>query len=438
MSDIKEIGAKIANSLPIKAELAIIDADGQLIYSSLSPEAEEIAKRLAKAAMTIWDVGDYQIKKLSKTNLLIYKMTDRLAVALNSYEKEGIIILSAKRLEEKLREDFKAMEKMVKEIKVPAPPSPPPGPTPPSIPEKTVETKPAEIVETVEVTKPVEVEPIKVTKPVEEKKKVEEVVEKRWEWPIDIGVNLVEEAKKEGIELRLIGGAAIRIHLSSETAELYKELRGIKGPYFAHADFAPSFAALSEQEKEVRKFLESKGWEFDMYIQRLSQWFGGIENRHIFRGETMDIDVFYDAIDLNHKVPFKDRINIHPLTLSPTDLLLIKLQRVKFSEDDAKDVIVLLRDLQIDEEDDPEIINAKYIAKLLADDWGFWYTATTNLKRVKEDVKNYGQLSEEDKQTIISKIDLLLKYIEEEPKTEKWIKRSKKGTKKKWYKEVEL
>ncbi|MHA1628507.1 MAG: hypothetical protein ACTSW6_05515, partial [Candidatus Baldrarchaeia archaeon] len=243
MSDIKEIGNKIASSLPIKAELAIIDADGGLIYSSLSPEAEEIARRLAKAAMAIWDVGDYQVKKLSKTNLLIYKMTDRLAIALNSYEKEGIIILSAKRLEEKLREDFKAMEKVVKEIKVPAPPPPPPSPTPPSIPEKTVEAKLSEIVETVEVTKPVEVEPIEMIKPVEEKKEVKEVVEKRWEWPIDIGVNLVEEAKKEGIELRLIGGAAIRIHLSPETAELYKKLRGIEGPYFAHTDFAPSFAA---------------------------------------------------------------------------------------------------------------------------------------------------------------------------------------------------
>jgi len=420
MSDIKEIGDKIASSLPIKAELAIIDADGGLIYSSLSPEAEEIARRLAKAAMTIWDVGDYQVKKLSKTNLLIYKMTDRLAIALNSYEKEGIIILSAKRLEEKLREDFKAMEKMVKEIKVPAPSPPPPAPKP------------------VTETKHVEVEAVEVTKPVEEKKEVEEVVEKRWEWPIDIGVNLVEEAKKRGIELRLIGGAAIRIHLSPETAELYKKLRGIEGQYFAHADFAPSFAALSEQEEEVRKFFESKGWEFDRYIHRLSRWFGGIENRHIFRGETMDIDVFYDAIDLNHKVPFKDRINIHPLTLSPTDLLLIELQRVKFSDDDVKDVIVPLKDLQIGEDDSLGTINAKYIANLLADDWGFWYTATTNLKRIKEDIKNYDQLSEEDKRTIISKVNLLLKYIEEEPKTEKWINRSKKGTKKKWYREVEL
>ena len=426
MSHIKEIGDKIASLLSIKAELAIIDADGGLIYSSLSPEAEEIARRLAKAAMTIWDVGDYQVKKLSKTNLLIYKMTDRLAIALNSYEKEGIIILSAKRLEEKLREDFKTMEKMMKKIKVPAPPPSPPPPPPTPAPKPVTETK------------PVEVEAVKVAKPVEEKKEVEEVSEKRWEWPIDIGVNLVEEAKKKGIELRLIGGAAIRIHLSPETAELYKKLRGIEGPYFAHADFAPSFAALSEQEEEIKKFFESKGWEFDWRIHQLIRWFGGVENRHVFRGETMDIDVFYDVIDLNHKVPFKDRINIHPLTLSPTDLLLIKLQRVKFSDEDVKDVIVLLKDLHIGEDDSPRTINAKYIAKLLADDWGFWYTATTNLKRIKEDIKNYDQLSEEDKQVVNARVDLLLKYIEEEPKTKKWKKRAKKGTKKKWYREVEL
>ena len=39
-SGLKEIDEKIEASLPIKAELTIIDSDGNLIYSSLSSEAE--------------------------------------------------------------------------------------------------------------------------------------------------------------------------------------------------------------------------------------------------------------------------------------------------------------------------------------------------------------------------------------------------------------
>jgi len=50
----------------------------------------------------------------------------------------------------------------------------------------------------------------------------------------------------------------------------------------------------------------------------------------------------------------------------------------------------------------------------------------------------YKQLSEEDIADVTSKIDQILKYIDEEPKTKEWLKRAEVGTKKKWYKEVRL
>jgi len=251
---------------------------------------------------------------------------------------------------------------------------------------------------------------------------------------INTAKTLIEEAQKEGIILRVIGALAIRIHSTPEMAELHKKLGRFAGKKQEFTDI--DFVGLSKQRKKVRKFLESRGWKFDAYMFMFASGMTS-RNRHIYRGR-IDIDVFFDEIDACHKIPLKDRLLIEPITISLTDLLLTKLQIVEFSEKDAKDVIVLLRGHQIGEEDAPETINAKYIAKLLADDWGFWYTATTNLKKLKEGCRNFKELSEEDIQDVVNKIDLLLKYIDEEPKTKKWKKRAKIGTKKKWYKEVRL
>ena len=109
-----------------------------------------------------------------------------------------------------------------------------------------------------------------------------------------------------------------------------------------------------------------------------------------------------------------------------------------FTKKGAIDTVAILLDHEIGEEEVPETVNAKYIAKLLADDWGFWYTATNNLRKVKEALPSIEGLEEGEVEDVSSKIDLLLEYIEKEPKTKKWQKRAKVGTKKRWYKEVRL
>ncbi|NIR88050.1 hypothetical protein GWO13_11125 [Candidatus Bathyarchaeota archaeon] len=166
-----------------------------------------------------------------------------------------------------------------------------------------------------------------------------------------------------------------------------------------------------------------------------------MRNRQIYRGKKIDVDIFYDELDMCHKIDLRDRLDIDPPTVSLADLLLTKLEIVEFTEKDAKDVIALVRDHKIGDSDEPETINAKYIAELFADDWGFWYTATTNLKKIKAACPMYKrskQLSEEDVADVTSKIDQIMKYIDEEPKTKNWEKRAETGTKKRWYREVRL
>ena len=63
-----------------------------------------------------------------------------------------------------------------------------------------------------------------------------------------------------------------------------------------------------------------------------------------------------------------------------------------FSIKDLKDCLVLLRAHKIGEK---ETIDAPYIAKLLAKDRGFWFTATTDIRKIKRFVSEIDRLGAE-------------------------------------------
>ncbi|MHA1595823.1 MAG: hypothetical protein ACTSXJ_09005 [Candidatus Baldrarchaeia archaeon] len=146
----QDIGSRIAISLPIRSDFAIINDEGEVLYSNLSPQALETAKKIVKSSLPVWDIGDYQIKTLGESHLLIYKVTEKLAFALDSQEAEGIMIVIAKRLASLLNSEFKELESLmigapveVKEVTVPR--APPPPPPEKAVPEEVhvVEEKPA-------------------------------------------------------------------------------------------------------------------------------------------------------------------------------------------------------------------------------------------------------------------------------------------------------
>ena len=59
------------------------------------------------------------------------------------------------------------------------------------------------------------------------------------------------------------------------------------------------------------------------------------------------------------------------------------------------------------------------------------------LEKFTESLKQEGVLTEQEANAVAEKARALAKALEEEPKTKKWKKRAKKGTSKKWYREVE-
>jgi hypothetical protein len=119
-----------------------------------------------------------------------------------------------------------------------------------------------------------------------------------------------------------------------------------------------------------------------------------------------------------------------------------------FGVKDLKDCLLLLLSHDVKENTDKEAINASHIAKLLAQDWGFWYTVTTNLQNIKRFVTELDKLgadakinpeaiSEKERSNINEKINTLLNKIESEPKSFGWKMRAKVGTKRQWYCHVE-
>jgi predicted SPOUT superfamily RNA methylase MTH1 len=82
-------------------------------------------------------------------------------------------------------------------------------------------------------------------------------------------------------------------------------------------------------------------------------------------------------------------------------------------------------------------VNVERICRVLSEDWGFYYTVTTNFGKISEYAKNLEGLQEDDRNGILSKIDQLRNAIESSPKSLGWKMRARVGATKKWYEDVE-
>jgi len=225
-----------------------------------------------------------------------------------------------------------------------------------------------------------------------------------------------------------MGALAIRLH-SPEYAELHKKLKRLGAKEFTDIDFM----TLGKDRKNIIKFFEEQGYNIDPQVATLFGY-----KRHIYRNPKLGIyiDVFFDKLEMCHTIDFTKRLEIDYPTIPLADLLLEKMQIVKINEKDIKDSIVLLRAHAIGE-NDKNLVNAKYIAELLAKDWGFWYTVTTNLKKLKAFLQRYDTLTSKDREDVSEKVKKILDYIDKEPKTMGWKLRARIGSKKKWYRDVE-
>jgi hypothetical protein len=249
---------------------------------------------------------------------------------------------------------------------------------------------------------------------------------------LDEARRIVEEGERHGLILRVMGGAGIRLR-TLQHEDLGQRLARLGEGEQEFTDL--DFVSYKKRRDAMQGFFESLG-----YSKRRATLSSAASERQIYfqEGGWFFVDVFFDKLLVaNHRLDFRGRLELNPLTLSPTDLLLQKLQIVRLSEKDFKDSLVLLFAHEFADKDEAETINAAYIAGLLSKDWGFWYTVTTNLKGMKDLLAGVDALSDDEARIIGDRIDALLSRIEAEPKSFGWKARAKVGTKKRWYEPVE-
>jgi hypothetical protein len=242
---------------------------------------------------------------------------------------------------------------------------------------------------------------------------------------VDEALNLVRDAEAKGIRLRILGSIAYRLqcpnnlHLFQDTKRVLTDV---------------DFGAEKKQNKAIREFLIARGYVPDEGIYMASE---GARHAYLHRISGLNVDVFADELYFCHRIPFQGRLDLDSPTICTTDLLLEKMQIVEINLKDFKDTIVLTLEHPLShEQNGPKSIDTDYIVDIMRQDWGFYYTFTTNLKRVPDYLKEFSSLGEEGHGVIRSRIDGLLEAIETAPKTLGWKMRAKIGTRSRWYQEV--
>jgi hypothetical protein len=195
------------------------------------------------------------------------------------------------------------------------------------------------------------------------------------------------------------------------------------------------FAAMSKQKEKVVGVIRDAGYQMDRNQEYVMKMYDRFKFQSAENGWVLD--VFFDKLEMCHTIDFAKRLELDYPTLDLSDLLLEKLQIVQLTEKDVKDTSVLLLEHQIDPHGQPETVDSAYIANLFSNDWGFYYTGTSNLRKVRDGLAGIQQLQGSERTTIAARIDQLLQAIENTSKSMGWKIRAKVGPSKKWYRDVD-
>lgn len=233
----------------------------------------------------------------------------------------------------------------------------------------------------------------------------------------DEAERVLAAAEAKGVTVRLLGGMAVNFRCPSASrvplSRRYVDL-DVVGHKKETAKINKLFVELGYKPRERFNALNGSRLIFnDLKNQRR-------------------IDIFLDVFEMSHKFNFRDRLALEAETIPVSDLLSTKLQIVEINEKDIKDVCALLLDHEVAFRQADGEIDATYIAKLCADDWGIYKTFTTNLAKLSQHLEKIG-LDENQKKTVMERAKKLGNAIEAAPKSVGWKMRAAVGERKKWY-----
>ncbi len=235
---------------------------------------------------------------------------------------------------------------------------------------------------------------------------------------------LVEEAQGQSIFLRLIGGLAIKVHSGHAV-------------HRALARTYPDIDFVTNREGAVRleAFLVAMGYTPNKTFNTLS---GDHRQLYYDTERNRQVDIFIGDFQMCHKLPLADRLHVEPLTIPLAELFLSKAQIVQLNRKDVLDLLALLLDHDVGPSD-AETINCDLISSLCAKDWGLYTTVSLTIGKLRTFMER-GEaelLNDDQKATIVARLDRLQGAMAGAPKPLAWKLRAKVGTRMPWYDEVE-
>lgn len=233
---------------------------------------------------------------------------------------------------------------------------------------------------------------------------------------------LMEAAQEQKLHLRLIGGLAIRVHSPSASHRALQR---------SYPDI--DLVVPKRDKRKLDLFFDQMGYVPEKNFNLLN----GDRRQIFYDAETgRRIDVFVGDFEMCHKLPMRDRLDAHPITVPLAELFLSKTQIVELNRKDALDIISLLLDNEVGYTDVG--INLDQIARLCLKDWGLYKTLTINLSKVEAIlVDDNPGLSAGQQQSVLERINTLRRVLDRVHKPILWKVRDKVGTRIRWYTEVE-
>jgi hypothetical protein len=226
---------------------------------------------------------------------------------------------------------------------------------------------------------------------------------------------IIDRAESEGAVLRALGGVAVAIRCPSS------RVPPLARPY-ADIDLATDRASRDGVVKLLGELGYGADREFNVLHGHRRLYFWDAANER-------QVDVFVDEARLCHRIDFRGRLDLDPLTIPLADLLLTKLQVVETNEKDMLDICAILADHELAEESAG--VDADHLARLAAVDWGLWRT----LKMIAERAETFAAelAGFEAAARVAERLRRLRSILDSAPKSRGWKLRARIGERKRWY-----
>jgi hypothetical protein len=235
---------------------------------------------------------------------------------------------------------------------------------------------------------------------------------------VEVAKRVLSEAQGSGVTLRVLGGLGI-----------YLECPEFQGFLDEHREPISDIdlIGLSSDIECIEEILVSLGYEQNESWRMLV----GYQRRIFYTPEQITIEIYLDRLFLCQNIDLRSRLGVKTLSLSPTDLFLSRIQRVKLAPKDVLDLGVLLTAKNLGS-DGPDTIDLKHISSLAATSWPWWTTLHDNLSFLLSSLP-----SGLGPEPLRSRLRALMEVIDQSPKTLGWHLRALVGSRLQWYADVE-